>query len=174
MVWFYLYIELPHYHCTSSFQSHFGLILSYWILDIQSRTTTAFNPTMVWFYPRSAAVTTSPLAAFNPILVWFYRFFPARPLRHLHPSFNPILVWFYRFFPARPLRHLHPSFNPILVWFYLLYAEYNCWYNSWLSIPFWSDFIMNSLYGSFYEKITFNPILVWFYLHDYIPSALVF
>ena len=146
-----------------AFQSHFGLILSHFRWWVRKSLSVPFNPILVWFYlDKVYAVDVSfPdfQSHFGLILSRFYN----SELHEFHAAFNPILVWFY------------PRCN----WF--------CTDNWWvLSIPFWSDFIlqlvlkiiMNSLYFQSHfglilshcvlkiallHHLSFNPILVWFY-----------
>ena len=55
------------------FQSHYGLILSQYRIDIKAKTKLTFNPTMVWFYHRELLKAIDEVEeTFNPILVWFY------------------------------------------------------------------------------------------------------
>ena len=57
-----------------NFQSHYGLILSCKQSHILQRSTRAFNPTMVWFYPVQFKKTAFKHFSFNPTMVWFYRY----------------------------------------------------------------------------------------------------
>ena len=150
LVWFYL-IELKDAGLKEFFQSHFGLILSLW--EIQKRLSISC------FQSHFGLILSFSLfiwggwrwVTFNPILVWFY---PKRRLANIEmikSILKEVLVWKY-------------SFNPILVWFY---QGNLCSPGSLpvvlLSIPFWSDFILNRPEQIWKQQQSFNPILVWFY-----------
>ena len=75
MVWFYRLGRWESGRIPVVFQSHYGLILSFIFLSFSYSTTTslAFNPTMVWFYPKQDTELLKKLSrTFNPTMVWFY------------------------------------------------------------------------------------------------------
>ncbi len=123
------------------FQSHFGLILSCWILNIHHLLLLSFNPILVWFYPN---VPPNRLNSLIALSIPFWSDFIAVWIlcnSRFHLAFNPILVWFYR---ERSLKHsTHCGFLSIPFWSDFILSEYLVALvkKHQLSIPFWSDFI---------------------------------
>ena len=57
-----------------AFQSHYGLILSPFLVFFVSFFLLTFNPTMVWFYHLGTICLSRQRITFNPTMVWFYHF----------------------------------------------------------------------------------------------------
>ncbi len=171
----------------STFQSHFGLILSRW-------NGVGSNLPHVYFQSHFGLIlSASPLSSampgfqsFNPILVWFYH-----KVRINARSRGDILsIPFWSDFIVHQLlenSQYRLPFNPILVWFYLWREIPCCWhyrhfqshFGLILSCQFLTPeplFVANGFQSHFglilSDRIycfhvlcywTFNPILVWFY-----------
>ena len=116
-----------------SFQSHYGLILSPVNHRYLPVTQNAFNPTMVWFYlGRTVQNAEDGWFAFNPTMVWFY--LPTQSRQEARRS----------------------AFNPTMVWFYLKTCFRVEIFNTSLSIPLWSDFILSSIKDSITKSLKEN------------------
>ena len=141
MVWFYQFRTEENIWFIIYFQSHYGLILSERLQRAKRSWQSAFNPTMVWFYP-GITVYSSPLntTTFNPTMVWFY-----------------LLTWVLLSLQGTV------TFNPTMVWFYQNFRRKACFQHALLSIPLWSDFIKVFIIDEKNEIHAFNPTMVWFY-----------
>ena len=172
--------------CSKRFQSHFGLILSRNVTAISEITdilSIPFWSDFIILGLLSTLISIHFQSHFGLILSTSVSFQQIDKSIGFQSHFGLILS--QRRASCRWFKKL--AFNPILVWFYLstLYASFAC--STYLSIPFWSDFIevlrrqffrklsnFQSHFGlilSFESKVmecyvgkTFNPILVWFYL----------
>ena len=125
----------------TTFQSHYGLILSVTESELKEKISIIFNPTMVWFYRFGASNArlymfdfqshyglilsrwrhrngSSRLQIFNPTMVWFYLYESKLILIEVK-IFNPTMVWFYQYFATFRYFWCVFFFNPTMVWFYL-------------------------------------------------------
>ena len=152
------------------FQSHFGLILSLTHSAGIRNIKWPFNPILVWFYQGLRLQRYGNLGELS-IPFWSDFILAENPNKLLDAikAFNPILVWFYHtslnacigikrhtcfqshfgliLSLGSPLYIDHQilPFNPILVWFYLINSSIIQFTILFLSIPFWSDFILSRL-----------------------------
>ena len=80
-------------------------------------------------------------------------------------TFNPTMVWFYLNALPSTDSPLTFTFNPTMVWFYLKmrHPGWLSWVSE-LSIPLWSDFIIDNEGTRVSKEVPFNPTMVWFYL----------
>ena len=70
----FIFLSADSRSSAASFQSHYGLILSWKGTYLVKRWYVTFNPTMVWFYPPiSTRHLHEVFSSFNPTMVWFYR-----------------------------------------------------------------------------------------------------
>ena len=127
-----------------NFQSHYGLILSYNTWEEPYAKYTAFNPTMVWFYPKTIYMMFSiNYQAFNPTMVWFYHsqedILTFWALRLSIPLWSDFIEYekrdemedkkcfqsHYGLILSKIIkdiqRELQSTFNPTMVWFYLVW-----------------------------------------------------
>ena len=103
-------------------------------------------------------------------MVWFY--LDAQTLKWYWRAHLSIPLW-SDFIPLTQYYIYNPnlSFNPTMVWFYLTEKPDIKFSKNLFQSHYGLILSMNSLYGSFYEKITFNPTMVWFYRNARIPDS---
>ena len=96
-------------------------------------------------------------------MVWFYHIFIIRTndgTKYFQSHYGLILSLKFsaRFFQT------FPAFNPTMVWFYRINSGGYDFYEKHLSIPLWSDFILQSVQSLRKNSLQpFNPTMVWFY-----------
>ena len=127
---------------TSTFQSHYGLILSGFNGCFRWTNNWAFNPTMVWFYPEMGKVKNPYMNAFNPTMVWFYlkvRNGKVLATNIFQSHYGLILSFF------EPVLNQRPKFLSIPLWSDFIEVLEPLLRTEWdLSIPLWSDFILQN------------------------------
>ncbi len=106
-----------------SFQSHYGLILS-WL-----------QRTFQWL----EQCTSLSIPLWSDFIA-----FPNNAMRELE-AFNPTMVWFYLTWDEEPQYLMFTAFNPTMVWFYQELVEVSEQLWLLLSIPLWSDFILSEI-----------------------------
>ena len=163
MVWFYRSFTFSSAIACTSFQSHYGLILSVACRATEQRIHRAFNPTMVWFYLSIILVQYNHISCFQShyglilsslwtseiefewalsIPLWsdFIAIVEREALTRAYnfQSHYGLILSFH----LCNVCVLHVvTFNPTMVWFYRPTGRESSWRGWELSIPLWSDFI---------------------------------
>ncbi len=139
-----------------SFQSHYGLILSFPRFVKTPEENPAFNPTMVWFYldyiRAKPELTKYP---FNPTMVWFYLLIastsPSISLFLSIPLWSDFIVRDV-FHPKVVEKYFQSHYGLILseaIWKEISEVKT-------LSIPLWSDFIKKRKARIWFDNCVFQ------------------
>ena len=147
---------------STRFQSHYGLILSEWLLCWWVENRFTFNPTMVWFYLPVLLKLSSVDIIFQShygLILSGWR----TDILNFHNKKLSIPLWSDFIDGTNTQSHsFNSSFNPTMVWFYHICVPTHKTTYRGLSIPLWSDFIRISIHHrGDYEDLLSLSIPLW-------------
>ncbi len=149
----------------TSFQSHYGLILSnppYNVLFTGALSIPLWSD----FIQARLFLCISVFLTFNPTMVWFYL---VEELRGEYKgiadvTFNPTMVWFYHESPFVYFTSVNITFNPTMVWFYPSSPSSFLKYLYFFQSHYGLILSHRTSRMQFMLSWSFNPTMVWFYL----------
>ena len=111
--------------CSTNFQSHYGLILSY-----TKNNDLAQTATYLTFQSHYGLILSISNSKSNKVLctlsipLWSdFIILSAENTGVREPSFNPTMVWFYQHENSTKKTTIFQSFNPTMVWFYRVFSH---------------------------------------------------
>ncbi len=108
---------------TSSFQSHFGLILSVHVSEVFSiDEALSFNPILVWFYQRSCSRARPTIPRFQSHFGLILSHVWELHVESVHYCFQSHFGLILSVEDTVADEVVQVAFNPILVWFYLVFV----------------------------------------------------